>query len=177
MEHISKAVDELKGMIEQLNRQTQLAQGSSPSVLPTSRLQLEGGPSLTAAQPSPASAHTAGSATSTAAGQTSQVEYEGESSMFAHALFATAFVQNAVGSSPSFEISAEMGPIMQTLSDIVESQKQKAEAVELLFPYARPLEDGRKPQEYATPPIEKVLACLRMAQGEYRQFLMLGSRY
>ncbi|KAM0283372.1 hypothetical protein ACHAQH_002495 [Verticillium albo-atrum] len=114
-------------------------------------------------RPSPASAQTPGlvSARSPAVLQT---EFSGESSIFAHALFATAFLQNVVGNSSSLQVTVEMAPVMQTLSSIAEAQKQTAESQGVLFPHARPLEDGRKPTDYTTPTADKVFGCLRMAQ-------------
>jgi hypothetical protein len=92
-------------------------------------------------------------------------EYNGESSPFAHVLFATAFFQNAVGNSSSFHVTTEMGPVIQTLNSIANAQKQTNDPVEVLFPYARPLEDGRKPSSFPSPPLDSVFACLKMAQG------------
>lgn len=94
-------------------------------------------------------------------------EYTGESSPFAHVLFATSFFQNAVGSSSSFHVTTEMGPVIQTLNSIANAQKQTNDPVEVLFPYARPLEDGRKPTSFPSPPLNSVFACLKMAQGKY----------
>lgn len=100
-----------------------------------------------------------------------QPEYSGESSAFAHALLATSFLQNAVGNSSSSRLTAELGPVMQTLSTIVEAQKQTTESVELLFPHARLSEDGRKPQTFPTPPLDKIFACLRLSEGLFTHYL------
>ncbi|KAM0323287.1 hypothetical protein ACHAQA_008878 [Verticillium albo-atrum] len=88
----------------------------------------------------------------------------GESSIFAHALFATAFLQNAVGNSSSLQVTVEMAPVIQTLSRIAEEQKQMTDVEDVVFPHARPLDDGRKPKEFPTPAPDKVFGCLRMAQ-------------
>lgn len=96
-----------------------------------------------------------------------QSEFGGESSISAHALFATTFLQNVVGNSHSPRVTVEMAPVMQTLSSIADVQNQTAASSETLFPHARPLEDGRKPVNFPTPAADKVFGCLRMAQGAF----------
>ncbi|CRK29983.1 hypothetical protein BN1708_005116, partial [Verticillium longisporum] len=156
VEHISKTVDDLKYMLQHLRYEHQ--SGSSPG--PTQHGTASAATSL---RPSPASVQTPriGPGRSPAVLQS---EFGGESSISAHALFATAFLQNVVGNSPSPRVTVEMAPVMQTLSSIADAQNQTADSSETLFPHARPLEDGRKPVNFPTPAADKVFGCLRMAQ-------------
>ncbi|KAL2690046.1 hypothetical protein Neosp_004114 [[Neocosmospora] mangrovei] len=164
VDHIARTVDELKTMVEDLSKQrpscTSPAQETPASsrshATPTTSFQ-------TSSQHRPASVQTLG-ASPASAPTVPPTEYTGESSPFAHVLFATSFFQNAVGSSSSFHVTTEMGPVIQTLNSIANAQKQTNDPVEVLFPYARPLEDGRKPTSFPSPPLNSVFACLKMAQ-------------
>ncbi|EEY20523.1 fungal specific transcription factor domain-containing protein [Verticillium alfalfae VaMs.102] len=156
IEHIAKTVDDLKYMLQKLHHEHQ--PGSSPG--PT---QHGAASAATSTRPSPTSVQTPviGSGRSSAVLQS---DFGGESSISAHALFATAFLQNVVGNSPSPRVTVEMAPVMQTLRSIADAQNQTADSSETLFPHARPLEDGRKPVNFPTPAADKVFGCLRMAQ-------------
>ncbi|KAI8682603.1 Zn(2)-C6 fungal-type domain-containing protein [Fusarium sp. Ph1] len=166
VDHIVRTVDELKIMVEDLSKQrrpscpspAQEAPASSSKGITTPAASL-----LASSQHRPASVQTLG-ASPASAPTVPPTEYNGESSPFAHVLFATVFFQNAVGNSSSFHVTTEMGPVIQTLNSIANAQKQTNDPVEVLFPYARPLEDGRKPSSFPSPPLDSVFACLKMAQ-------------
>ncbi|KAH6668653.1 hypothetical protein F5X68DRAFT_176437 [Plectosphaerella plurivora] len=171
VEHIARTVDELKSMMEE-SKLARLSAKDNVENIETTGTSMNRAATIAAQTPSQASPVSATTLHATPARSPGvpQTEYSGESSAFAHALLATSFLQNAVGNSSSMQISAEMGPVMRTLSTIVEAQKQMTESVDTLFPHARPLEDGRKPQNFPTPPADKIFACLRLAQerNEFR---------
>lgn len=95
-----------------------------------------------------------------------QPEFEGESSLSAHATFATKFLQSCVSNSPSSKVMLEMTSVLDTLKAIVDSQKQKADTLETLYPNARPLPAGASLRQLPPLSIEHALAALRMVQGK-----------
>ncbi|VUC23471.1 unnamed protein product [Clonostachys rosea] len=97
-----------------------------------------------------------------------QPEFEGESSLSAHATFATKFLQSCVSNSPSSKVMLEMASVLDTLKAIVDSQKQKADTLETLYPNARPLPAGASLRQLPPLSIEHALACLRMVQENSR---------
>ncbi|RSL85321.1 hypothetical protein CEP51_003411 [Fusarium floridanum] len=165
VDHIARTVDELKIMVEDLSKQRPSCPSPAQEA-PTSSSRGTTTPTasqLAPCQHRPASVQTLG--TSPASAPTvPPTEYNGESSPVAHVLFATAFFQNAVGNSSSFHVATEMAPVIQTLNSIANAQKQTNDPVDVLFPYARPLEDGKKPTSFPSPPLDSVFACLKMAQ-------------
>ncbi|CAG9988302.1 unnamed protein product, partial [Clonostachys byssicola] len=97
-----------------------------------------------------------------------QPEFEGESSLSAHATFATKFLQSCVSNSPSSKVMLEMTSVLDTLKAIVDSQKQKADTLETLYPNARPLPAGASLRQLPPLSIEHALAALRMVQENSR---------
>lgn len=95
---------------------------------------------------------------------TSKVEYEGESSLFAHAVFASRFLQNAIDNTTSAEVAHEMEAVLNGLRAAVHSGKQQSDALERLYPHAKALPPGSTTRSLPLPPIDKVFACLRMAR-------------
>lgn len=96
----------------------------------------------------------------------SRAEYEGESSLLAHAVFATSFLQGEVNNNHSTDVFLEMTSVLDTLRNIVEAQKQNVDSVEALYPHAKPIPPGSTVRQLGLPPIVKAFACLRMAKGE-----------
>jgi hypothetical protein len=103
-------------------------------------------------------------------GDSPKTEYEGESSLFGHAQFAATFLQNAIGGNSASEVRGEMTLVLETLHDIVKSQKQKSDSLGSVFPHARLLPYSSDLRDLPFPPMEKIFGCLRMAQGTYRNF-------
>ncbi|RSL45701.1 hypothetical protein CEP54_014167 [Fusarium duplospermum] len=161
VDHIARTVDELKIMVEDLSKQRPSPAQEAPTssskgvTIPSS--------SLLSSRHRPASVQTLGTSPASVP-SVPPTEYNGESSPIAHVLFATAFFQNAVGKSSSFHVATEMAPVIQTLNSIANAQKQTNDPVDVLFPHARPLEDGRKPSSFPSPPLDSVFSCLKMAQ-------------
>ncbi|EGY14523.1 fungal specific transcription factor domain-containing protein [Verticillium dahliae VdLs.17] len=156
VEHIAKTVDDLKHMLQNLRHEHPPGSGPGPTQHGTASAATLSRPSLASAQTSEIRSRRSPAVL--------QSEFGGESSISAHALFATTFLQNVVGNSHSPRVTVEMAPVMQTLSSIADVQNQTAASSETLFPHARPLEDGRKPVNFPTPAADKVFGCLRMAQ-------------
>lgn len=102
----------------------------------------------------------------------SKAEYEGESSLFAHAVFATRFLQNAIDNTTNPEVAGEMEAVLEGLRAAVRSGKQQSDALDRLYPNARPLPPGSTTRNLPLPPMDKVFTCLRMAR-ECPQVAML----
>ncbi|KAJ3466968.1 hypothetical protein MRS44_004532 [Fusarium solani] len=94
----------------------------------------------------------------------SKPEYEGESSLFAHAVFATKFLQNSVRNNSSSEVALEMTSVLNALRGVIDAQKQESDTVENLYPNALPLPPGTSLRKLPMPSTEKAMACLRIAQ-------------
>ena len=95
---------------------------------------------------------------------TSKAEYEGESSLFAHAVFASRFLQNAVENTTNVEVAHEMEAVLDGLRTAVHSGKQQPDTLERLYPHAKALSPGSTTRNLSLPPIDKVFVCLRMAR-------------
>lgn len=102
----------------------------------------------------------------------SKVEYEGESSLFAHAVFASRFLQNAIDNTTNVEMAQEMEAVLDGLRVAVHSGKQQSDTVDKLYPQAKAIPSGSTTRNLPLPPIDKVFVCLRMAR-ECPQVAML----
>ncbi|KAE8403042.1 fungal-specific transcription factor domain-containing protein [Aspergillus pseudonomiae] len=98
----------------------------------------------------------------------SKAEYEGGTSLSAHAIFATRYLQDVVSSTNSVQIAQEMTSILDTLHGIVDDQKQQRDTLENLYPYAKPIPQGSSIRQLPLPPVEMTLTCLRMAKEQPR---------
>lgn len=94
----------------------------------------------------------------------SEAEYEGESSLFAHAVFASRFLQNAIDHTASPEVAREMEALIDGLRAMVSSGRQQSDTLDKLYPHAREIPPGSTTRNLPLPPIDKVFACLRMAR-------------
>ncbi|KAI9035274.1 fungal specific transcription factor domain-containing protein [Aspergillus affinis] len=97
-------------------------------------------------------------------GNSSKAEYEGESSLFAHAVFASRFLQNAVDNATNAEVAHEMGNILDSLRAAVQSGKQHSDTLGSLYPHATAMPPGSTTRNLPLPPTDKVFMCLRMAK-------------
>lgn len=95
---------------------------------------------------------------------TSKDEYEGESSLFAHAVFASRFLQNAINNATNAEVAHEMEVALDGLRTAVNSGKQQSDTIDKLYPHAKAIPPGSSTRNLPLPPIDKVFACLRMAR-------------
>ncbi|KAI5457772.1 putative C6 transcription factor [Mariannaea sp. PMI_226] len=95
----------------------------------------------------------------------SKTEHEGESSLFAHAIFASRFLQNAINNTTNPEVAQEMEAVLEGLRAAVQSGKQQSDTLENLYPHSRALlPPGSTTRNLPMPPIDKVFVCLRMAR-------------
>lgn len=98
-------------------------------------------------------------------------EYEGiDNSLFSHAISVTKFLEEAVEVDSGERASStarEIRSALHTLQTALDSQKRRNLADEdaAPFPGTRPLSSTTR--DLPVPPIDKVMACLRMAQGAY----------
>lgn len=95
---------------------------------------------------------------------TSKDEYEGESSLFAHAVFASRFLQNAINNATNAEVAHEMELALDGLRTAVNSGKQQSDTIDKLYPHAKAIPPGSSIRNLPLPPIDKVFMCLRMAR-------------
>ncbi|KAF4465036.1 C6 transcription factor [Fusarium albosuccineum] len=137
---------------------------SQPARTPSSPHSLQPTPSSSAATPS--DAHCGHGYEKPP--ESSRPEYEGESSLFAHSVFATRFLQNAINNNPSSEVALEMNSVLDALRSVINGQKQQTDTIENLYPHARPLPPGSSLRNLPLPSTEKALACIRMAQENQR---------
>ncbi|KAG7286285.1 hypothetical protein NEMBOFW57_008593 [Staphylotrichum longicolle] len=96
----------------------------------------------------------------------SHPEYEGESSLFAQAVYATEFLQCSLSCDPSSRAASEMNSVLNALRNAVDAQKQRTDTLQNLYPNARQLPPGANLRDLPLPDTNKVLACLRMAEGK-----------
>lgn len=94
----------------------------------------------------------------------SKAEYEGESSLFAHAVFASRFLQNAIHNTTNAEVAHEMEAVLDGLQAAVHSGKQQSDPLDRLYPHAKAIPPSSTTRNLPLPPIEKVFMCLRMAR-------------
>ncbi|CAM1503729.1 Fc.00g013200.m01.CDS01 [Cosmosporella sp. VM-42] len=102
----------------------------------------------------------------------SKAEYEGESSLFAHAVFASRFLQNAIDNTTNTEVAHEMEAVLNGLRAAVHSGKQQSDTLDKLYPHAKAIPPGSTTRNLPLPPMDKVFMCLRMAR-ECPQVAML----
>lgn len=98
-------------------------------------------------------------------------EHQGiDNSLFSYAISATKFLEEAVkfdGGERASSTVLEMRSALDTLQAVVDSQKRRNVADEDAPPFPRTLPLGMTTRDLPVPPIDKVMACLRMAQGAY----------
>jgi hypothetical protein len=168
LDRIVQKVEQLSDMLQQLSVSYSAPVAQSLQVPGPGAFELSQPPSTSpcSIQPSPSCSSVSGFNGEKGPGDTPMPEYEGESSLFAHAVYATKFLQAAVSNSPPSKVSQEMDSVLDALWKMVEAQKQQTETLENLYPNARPLPAGADLRNLPMPDINKALACLRMAQGK-----------
>ncbi|KAL4785970.1 hypothetical protein BJX76DRAFT_366431 [Aspergillus varians] len=102
----------------------------------------------------------------------SNAEYEGESSLFAHAVFASRFLQNAIDNTTNTAVTHEMQAVLDSLRAAVNSGKEQSDALDKLYPHAKEIPPGATTRNLPLPPMDNVFMCLRMAK-ECPQVAML----
>jgi hypothetical protein len=164
-------LDRIVQKVEQLNDTIQhlgigYSTPASQSLLGPSPSGLSQSTSPSSTQPSPSCSSISGFNGEKGPDDTPVPEYEGESSLFAHAVYATRFLQSAISNSPPSKVSQEMNSVLDALWKAAEAQKQQTDTLENLYPNARPLPPGANLRNLPLPDINKALACLRVAQGK-----------
>ncbi|KAH8429402.1 putative C6 transcription factor [Aspergillus melleus] len=114
--------------------------------------------------PGPVSYNPVGDGTREVHGSPSKAQYEGESSLFAHAVFASRFLQDAVDNATNAEVAHEMETVLGSLRAAVQSGKQHSDTLDSLYPHATTIPPGSTTRNLPLPPTDKVFMCLRMAR-------------
>ncbi|KAH7133832.1 hypothetical protein EDB81DRAFT_805179 [Dactylonectria macrodidyma] len=155
MEHISRKIDDLTEMMSHLSQaKFNSADLASPSGLhPSARHWPSGQSSAQTQDPRTELRHQ-----SIAGGETI------ETSIFSQAVFATRFLQTAVANDPHSQVASEMTSVVDALKNIVETQRQRNDSQQSSNPFEKPLPAGLSSRDLPLPPLDKVMACLRMAQ-------------
>ncbi|EXF74404.1 fungal specific transcription factor [Colletotrichum fioriniae PJ7] len=90
---------------------------------------------------------------------------EGDSSLAAHSVFATEFLQKVVSTESLQDSSLDLGETLDALSQIVNALKQPTAAGEMTYPHAKPFTRVRA-QGIELPPIEKAVHTIRIAKSQ-----------
>ncbi|KAH0420877.1 fungal specific transcription factor domain-containing protein [Colletotrichum camelliae] len=90
---------------------------------------------------------------------------EGESSLAAHSVFATEFLQKVVSTKSLQDSSLDLGETLEALSQIVTALKQQPVAGEMTYPHAKPIQRQRI-QGLELPPIQKAVNTIRVAKSQ-----------
>ncbi|KOS46336.1 hypothetical protein ACN38_g2692 [Penicillium nordicum] len=86
-----------------------------------------------------------------------------ESTLFAHVIFATRFLQTVVANDPYSNVAAEMTSVLDALRSTVNVQKQQNETLEGSHPFSKALPPGLSSRDLPIPSMDRILACLRIA--------------
>ncbi|KAF7529807.1 hypothetical protein PCG10_006138 [Penicillium crustosum] len=157
MEHISNKIDDLSEMMRHLSHER-----SS-----------NGGPATSAALQPPlhssfrsSKSRVAASGNKTGARNHHQPSIEAggiESTLLAHVIFATRFLQTVVANDPYSKVAAEMTSVLDALRSTVNVQKQQNETLEDSPPFSKALPPGLSFRDLPIPSMDRILACLRIA--------------
>lgn len=165
MQHISNKIDDLSEMMRQLSHER-----SSSCDIPTSAgLQPPLHPSLRSSESPVASSD---NKTGTRNHHQPLAEDGGiESTLFAHVIFATRFLQTVVANDPYSNVAAEMTSVLDALRGTINVQKQHNEMLESSHPFSKALPPGLSFRDLPIPSMDRILACLRIAHGSYTLFV------
>ncbi|RDW92920.1 fungal specific transcription factor domain-containing protein [Aspergillus mulundensis] len=86
-----------------------------------------------------------------------------ESTLFAHVLHATKFVQAAVANDRHSDVSDELELALDALQNAVQIQKHQNESLESSRPFSKDLPPGIGFKDLPMPPIDRIMAVLRLA--------------
>lgn len=165
MEHIARKIDQLTEMME---RQSHI--GGEPKLIaePTAKAPIDTYP---VAEKKEIVTHSARNVSFAEQGEI-------DTSLFAQAIVATKFLEDIVRADQdprSRSVAHEMSSVLETLQAVVESQRRRKEVHDTSPPFSRPLPPGTSTSDLPLPPIAKVMACLRMAQGACQLMTLLSS--
>lgn len=172
-----RKIDQIDRRLETVIRLLQDMKVNPSSKSNTSRAELLNFALTTAATPQvegpPCSAQRVSSTSTpaTTASQTMQSDegeggiVEGDSSLAAHSVFATEFLQKVVSTESLQDSSLDLGETLDALSQIVNALKQPTAAGEMTYPHAKPFTRVRA-QGIELPPIEKAVHTIRIAKSQ-----------
>ncbi|KAI8309147.1 hypothetical protein K4K59_009393 [Colletotrichum sp. SAR11_240] len=103
------------------------------------------------------------------ADEESSAVVEGESSLAAHSVFATEFLQKVVSTKSLQDSSLDLGETLEALSQIVTALKQQPVAGEMTYPHAKPVQRQRI-QGLELPPIQKAVNTIRVAKKNHSEY-------
>lgn len=172
MEDISRKIDDLSAMMSRLNHahehlallaaqqtQTQTQTQTPPSKPPPSSDSPE--------ETSNYSKYGRRKAHSASNGQ----EHEGiEHSLMTQVALAAQALPGVVVKDPHSKMAVEMAPVLDTLKHTIEIQRKENEVNARTNSFSKPLPPGTKARDLPRPSTDRVLECLRMAQGALYPF-------
>lgn len=165
MEHISNKIDDLSELMRKLSYERSSNSGiaTSAGLQPPSHSSLQSNESRVASSDSKTGARGRHQCLDEAGGI--------ESTLFAHVIFATKFLQNAVANDPYSNVAAEMTSVLDGLRSTVNVQKQHNETLEGSPPFSKALPPDLSSRDLPIPSMDRILACLRIAHGSYALFV------
>ncbi|KAL4904324.1 hypothetical protein BDW74DRAFT_185639 [Aspergillus multicolor] len=86
-----------------------------------------------------------------------------DSTLFAHVIQASKFIQAAVAEDPHSEVGAEMSSVLDVLRNAVQVQQHQTETLEDSRPFSRDLPPGLPFKDLPIPPLDRIMAVLRVA--------------
>ncbi|CAG8892398.1 unnamed protein product [Penicillium egyptiacum] len=155
MEHISNKIDKLSEMMRQLSRERTCNSGFASSA---------GSPLHSSLQSKESPVASSDNTTSLKRPDLSLEEAGGlESTLFAHVIFATRYLQAVVENDPYSNVAAEMTSALDALRSMVNAQNQQNEILEDSHPFSKALPPDLSFRELPIPSMNRILACLRIA--------------
>ncbi|KAE8309902.1 hypothetical protein BDV41DRAFT_546384 [Aspergillus transmontanensis] len=178
LDEISRKIDELSQRVSQMSREPTKSRASKAfdfiDSTNTSQEEFCSPPSFGPSPSTPSLGSTPHQGTlpynPTSAGvhevhdNSSEAEYEGESSLFAHAVFASHFLQNAIDRATNPELAQEMQAALDGLKTAIHSRNQQSHTLGTLYPLAKTIPSGSTTRNLPLPSMDKVFMCLRMAR-------------
>ncbi|KAJ9492886.1 hypothetical protein VN97_g333 [Penicillium thymicola] len=162
MEHISNKIDDLSEMMRQLSHERSSNSNSgfatSAGLQPPLQSSLRSSESRVAASDNKTGDRNHHQPLAEAGGI--------ESTLFAHVIFATRFLQTVVANDPYSNVAAEMTSVLDALWSTVNVQKQQNETLEGSHPFSKALPQGLSSRDLPIPSMDRILACLRIAHEE-----------
>lgn len=165
MEHISNKIDDLSEMMRQLSHERSSNTGfaTSAGLQPPLHSPLRSSVSRDAASDNKTGARNHHQPLAEAGGI--------ESTLFAHVIFATRFLQTVVANDPYSNVAADMTSVLDALWSTINFQKQQNETLEASHPFSKALPSGLSLRDLPIPSLDRILACLRIAHGSYTLFV------
>lgn len=166
MEHISNKIDDLSEMMRHLSHERSSTSGlaTSAGLQPPLHSSLRSSESRVAASDNKTGVRDHHQPLAEAGGI--------ESTLFAHVIFATKFLQTVVANDPYTNVAADMTSVLDALRSTVNVQKQQNETLEGSPPFSKALPPGLSSRDLPMPSMNRILACLRIAHGSYALFVV-----